>query len=59
MRKVIDSHEKGDTPDLARIESELGVITSGAKAQMGGDLTIAGGAAGPGHKASGRSRRRR
>jgi methionine synthase I (cobalamin-dependent) len=59
MRKVIDSHEKGDTPDLARIESELGVITSGAKAQMGGDLTIAGGAAGPGHRASGRSRRRR
>jgi len=59
MRKAIDSHEKGNTPDLAQIESKLGAITSGAKAQMSGDLTIAGGAAGPGHKTSGRSRRRR
>ena len=47
MRQAMDRHTKGVTPDLERIQSELGVITSGAKAQIGGDLSIAGGAAGP------------
>jgi methionine synthase I (cobalamin-dependent) len=58
MRQAMDRHTKGVTPGLERIQSELGVITSGAKAQMGGDLSIAGGAAGPGHKSSSRARRR-
>jgi 5-methyltetrahydrofolate--homocysteine methyltransferase len=58
MRQAMDSHTKSATPDLDRIQSELGVITSGAQAQMGGDLSIAGGAAGPGHKSSSRARRR-
>ena len=57
MRDAIDKHVPGTEPSLEQIESLLGTITSGAKAQMGGDLSIAGGAAGPGRKASGRSRR--
>ncbi len=58
MRQAIDNHTKGSKPSLEKIESELGVITSGARAQMSGDLSIAGGAAGPGKKPSNRSRRR-
>ena len=58
MRHAMDTYSKGGTPDLERIQTELGVITSGAQAQMAGDLSIAGGAAGPGHKSSGRARRR-
>jgi methionine synthase I (cobalamin-dependent) len=57
MREAIDKHVPGEAPTLTQIESLLGTITSGAKAQMGGDLSIAGGAAGPGKKASSRSRR--
>ena len=59
MRQAMDSHVKADRPDVERIQSALGEITSGAMAQMGGDLTVAGGAAGPGHKASNRARRRK
>jgi 5-methyltetrahydrofolate--homocysteine methyltransferase len=58
MREAIDNHVAGSAPSHDDITSTLGVITSGAKAQMSGDLSIAGGAAGPGKKASGRSRRR-
>jgi hypothetical protein len=36
----------GSAPSHDDITSTLGVITSGAKAQMSGDLSIAGGAAG-------------
>ncbi len=56
MRKALDTHNKGPAPGLEAIESTLGVISSGARAQLGGDLTIAGGALrDPGQR---RSRRR-
>lgn len=58
MRQTIDSHVKGNVPTLEEIESCLGPITSGAKAQLGGDLSIAGGAAGPGSRTPRRGRRR-
>ena len=58
MRHAMDSYVQIDRPDLERIQSVLGEITNGAQAQMGGDLTVAGGAAGPGHKSSSRARRR-
>ena len=58
MRKTIDNYVKSEVPSLEEIERHLGPVTSGAKAQMRGDLSIAGGAAGPGSRNSRRSRRR-
>ena len=57
MRQTIDNHVKSEVPSLEEIERYLGPVTSGAKAQMKGDLSIAGGAAGPGSKNSRRGRR--
>lgn len=58
MRHAIDSHEKDDAPDLARIESILGEVSVGAKAQLSGDLTVAGGSAsGRGSRVSKRRRK--
>ena len=58
MRQTIDNHIKGEVPTLEQIEKSLGAVTSGAKAQMKGDLSIAGGAAGPGSRSPRRGRRR-
>jgi 5-methyltetrahydrofolate--homocysteine methyltransferase len=58
MRKTIDSYVRSEVPSLEEIERHLGPVTSGAKAQMRGDLSIAGGAAGPGSRNSRRSRRK-
>ena len=56
MRDALDHHSKGHSPGLETIESTLGKISSGARAQLGGDLSIAGGALRePGER---RSRRR-
>jgi 5-methyltetrahydrofolate--homocysteine methyltransferase len=56
MRDALDHHSKGQSPGLETIESTLGKISSGARAQLGGDLSIAGGALRePGER---RSRRR-
>ncbi len=44
MRAVMDSHEKQAVPDLAAIEAKLGEVSSGAKAQLRGELSIAAGA---------------
>jgi 5-methyltetrahydrofolate--homocysteine methyltransferase len=44
MRSALDEHTRQGPPDIETIESLLGTVTAGAKAQMGGDLSIAGGA---------------
>ena len=64
MRDAIDAHlqnNAGDTnktPDLAHIESILGEVSVGAKAQLSGDLSVAGGSAsGRGTRTSKRRRK--
>ena len=57
MRKALDSHVAGPRPDTAALESALGQISTGARAQLGGNLDrAAGSASGAGPRAS-RSRR--
>ncbi|MGB0845894.1 MAG: betaine--homocysteine S-methyltransferase [Thiolinea sp.] len=56
MREAMDTHVPGDKPDLALIRQELGEVSKGAVAQLGGDLSVAGGAAG---NAGGRGSRRK
>src|SRR5580658_120883 len=56
MRQALESHVRGPKPDLATIESRLGAISTGATAQLRGDLSRLAGAA-PG--ASGRRTSRR
>jgi methionine synthase I (cobalamin-dependent) len=51
MRRALESHVRGPKPDLASIEARLGVISTGAAAQLRGELDRLAGAA-PG--ASGR-----
>lgn len=57
MRKALDGHTKGAAPTVAEIEAVLGEVSKGGKAQFGGDLTVAGGAA-DGAVTNRRSRRR-
>jgi methionine synthase I (cobalamin-dependent) len=51
MRRTLESHVRGPKPDLATIQAKLGVISTGAAAQLRGELDRLAGAA-PG--ASGR-----
>lgn len=44
MREALDNHVKRTSPNLESIQSKLGDISAGARAQLGGDLSIAGGA---------------
>lgn len=45
MRDAIDSHTKSEAPSLENIEAILGEVSVGAKAQLSGDLSVAGGSA--------------
>lgn len=45
MRDALERHQKGERPDAARIEAELGALTAGAKAQLDGLMDRASGAA--------------
>ena len=58
MRQTLDSHHKSASPDVTRIEHKLGLVSAGAKAQLRGDMSIAGGAArGRAQRKPGRRRR--
>jgi 5-methyltetrahydrofolate--homocysteine methyltransferase len=57
MRQALDGHTKGAAPTVEEIESVLGEVSKGGKAQFGGDLSVAGGAA-DGAAVNRRSRRR-
>ena len=59
MRIALDGHEPGPSPDVGTIVSRLGEISQGARAQLDGDLSVAGGSAsGRGGRPAGRRRRR-
>lgn len=45
MRLSLEAHTKGEAPDLATIEARLGALSSGATAQLHGDLDRLAGAA--------------
>lgn len=58
MRYAIDAHQKSAAPDIDEIESTLGEVSVGAKAQLSGDLSVAGGSAsGRGSRVSKRRRK--
>jgi methionine synthase I (cobalamin-dependent) len=45
MRRALESHVRGPKPDLAAIEARLGAISTGAKAQLRGEMDRMAGAA--------------
>jgi hypothetical protein len=45
MREALELHVRGPKPDLATIESRLGAISTGATAQLRGELSREAGAA--------------
>jgi len=44
MRQSIDAHQKGDAPNLELIVNQLGEVSTGAQAQLRGEMSIAAGA---------------
>jgi len=52
MRDALDNHEPGQTPQIDQITGELGEVSLGARSQLEGDMSVAGGSA------SGATRRR-
>src|ERR1700730_8937642 len=56
MRQALETHVRGPKPDLATIESTLGAISTGATAQLRGELSRQAGAApgATGRRATGR-----
>lgn len=59
MRDAIDSHTKGEKPDMQSIVDRLGELSTGAKAQLEGKLSIEDGAATSQADKPRRSRRRK
>ena len=59
MRKALDTYQPGQTPDINMIVDALGEVSTGAQAQLRGDLSVAGGASGSGREGRGRRGRRR
>ncbi len=57
MREALDNHQRGELPGMNHIISTLGDITAGAKAQLAGDTSIAGGAVGGAQRRSSRRRK--
>ncbi len=45
MREAIDQWTPAESPTLEQITNELGEVSQGARAQLSGDLTVAGGSA--------------
>ncbi len=58
MREAMDAHTKGDAPDLETITKMLGDVSTGAKAQLRGEMSVQAGATGEGAGHKRRSRRR-
>ncbi len=58
MRTAVDSHIADVSPSLEKIESILGEVTAGAKAQLAGDQSVEGGAVSGGRRSASRRRRR-
>jgi 5-methyltetrahydrofolate--homocysteine methyltransferase len=58
MKHALETHTPGETPNIDHLESILGPVTIGSKAQLNGDLTIQGGSL-SGEKRTRKSRRTR
>lgn len=58
MRDALDRHPTGAAPDVDSIVARLGEISQGARAQLAGDLSVAGGSASGRTARSSRRRRR-
>lgn len=59
MRTAMDNYTPGNKPDVESIERELGELSTGAKAQLSGDLSIAGGSQSGGSGRGSNRRRKR
>lgn len=59
MRTAMDNYTPGNKPDVESIERELGELSTGAKAQLSGDLSIAGGSQSGGSVRGSNRRRKR
>jgi 5-methyltetrahydrofolate--homocysteine methyltransferase len=57
MKDALDAHSKGPAPELEQVVSALGEISTGARAQWGGEQSRAGGAAAGATLNRGRGRR--
>lgn len=57
MRDALDAHHGGPSPELEMIVSALGEVSTGARAQWGGELSRLGGAAPGANLKRGRNRR--
>ena len=57
MRRALDAHVDGPRPDAAMLEQTLGQISTGARAQLGGNLDRAAGSASGAAPRTSRSRR--
>jgi 5-methyltetrahydrofolate--homocysteine methyltransferase len=57
MREALDNYEPGPMPTIEQIVGELGEVSQGARSQLQGDMSVAGGSASGG--ATRRTRRRR
>jgi 5-methyltetrahydrofolate--homocysteine methyltransferase len=57
MKDALDAHTKGTAPALEEVVSALGDISTGARAQWGGEQSRAGGAAAGANLNRGRGRR--
>ena len=57
MRGVIDGHVRRDSPDLELLKTRLGEVSTGAQAQLRGEMSVAAGAVSD--RGEGRPRRRR
>ena len=59
MREALDGYQTGDKPEVTTLEQTLGAISTGAKAQLNGDLSVAGGSASGGRERRSRRTTRR
>ena len=57
MKDALDAHTKGTAPELEEVVAALGDISTGARAQWGGEQSRAGGAAAGANLNRGRGRR--
>ena len=57
MRDALDAHTKSPSPELETIVSTLGEVSTGARAQWGGELSRLGGAAAGANLKRGNGRR--
>jgi 5-methyltetrahydrofolate--homocysteine methyltransferase len=59
MREALESHTRGPAPTLEDINTRLGEVSNGARAQWGGEQSRAGGAAPGANLSRGRGARAR